>query len=107
MTTATKTKNAYTKQMDCSEWNGSEVVYYSKEITDQGAAKADIELLVKTVQDIQPEVGVSFGYIGNLERRSDDRQWYIWTAKKGHCHIGKDFAGSFERVKTFIQKVCI
>ena len=107
MQTTQKIENAYTKQMECSEWTGSEVMYYTKEITDQGSAKDDIKMLIETVQAIHPEVGISFGYIGNLERRSDDRQWYIWTAKKGHCHIGKDFAGSFERVKTFIQKVCI
>lgn len=28
---------------------------------------------------MHPELGLSFGYIGNLERRHDDRQWSVFS----------------------------
>jgi hypothetical protein len=38
-----------------------------------------LEALVAQAKDAHPDLGLSFGYIGNLERWGDDRDWRIFT----------------------------
>lgn len=38
----------------------------------------------KALKEMFPALGVSYGYIGNLERWGDDRSWYVFTKIREH-----------------------
>jgi len=40
------------------------------------------ETLLKEMQELFPQVGLSFGYIGNVERWGDERSWKFFTKVK-------------------------
>lgn len=48
-----------------------------------------IEAIVSNHALMNPDFGLSFGYIGNLERNRDDRAWYIFTKFKSNTSRGR------------------
>lgn len=116
-TKTTNTANEYTTTQKRGLWDGSEVTYHDETVVDQSRARADIEEMVKAACVEKPQAGISFGYIGNLSRRSDDRCWYVWTkAPLPTSHpfhgerfqsvmLGQDFANNADRVRKFLASI--
>lgn len=47
--------------------------------TSSDCAIKILGVTTEIVRRLHPHIGASFGYIGNLEHRRDDRQWSVFT----------------------------
>ena len=72
------------------------------------AADREIRALVETFKAKYPDLGLSYGYIGNLERQRDDRSFRIFTNRRSlltgssisyHCGGFASLPAALERLK--------
>ncbi len=47
--------------------------------TSSDCAIKILRATTEIVRRLHPQIGASFGYIGNLDHRRDDRQWSVFT----------------------------
>jgi len=74
----------------------------------QNHAHEELTALFEDLKTRYPEVGLSFGYIGNIETWGDDRYWYFFTQVQGQGTWGPErmkFGGYLtERLPEFSEK---
>jgi hypothetical protein len=54
----------------------------------ENEAYADLTIIFADLKAKYPQIGLSFGYIGNVENWGDDRHWYFFTEVLGEGNWG-------------------
>lgn len=77
----------------------------AREISEDGSAYIRCEKLLTEMKERYPDIGLSFGYIGNLHRGNDDRQWQYFTNVRATSGFGSGNASFGGHTTAYLGKL--